>query len=352
MKLFQRLLVAPAALGLMAPIAANADTAFSSTTTIGGSAFFTTGSVSFGTDAADGEDDNPEEMYMQYAYGLNVNSSFTGEDLLSAEIVSGNANGPLAAMDSAEDSGTELSVDSLWYSFPVGGITVTTGPVMAQDAVVAASGSAYSDDFRQGAMPFSLAGREVGPGVAVSYEGDNGIVASVSFISDQGDLSDQGINTDEGDDVTTLSVGYNGDGFGLGVLVSSNDGDVDAETSPETNTFGIGANYSPDALPATFSIAYDTADVEWSAADGGEAEGEVTDLFIGVDYEVGPGTLSVAWHSLDVDSDDDDDDISGYEVSYTVDVNDNVTVSPGIFSEEDGNGEEDTGLVLETAFSF
>jgi len=34
MKLFQRLLVAPAALGLMAPVAANADTAFSPTTTL------------------------------------------------------------------------------------------------------------------------------------------------------------------------------------------------------------------------------------------------------------------------------------------------------------------------------
>ena len=34
MKLFQRLLVAPAALGLMAPVAANADTAFTSTTSL------------------------------------------------------------------------------------------------------------------------------------------------------------------------------------------------------------------------------------------------------------------------------------------------------------------------------
>ena len=38
MKLFQRLLVAPAALGLMAPVAVNADTAFSSTTNLGGGA--------------------------------------------------------------------------------------------------------------------------------------------------------------------------------------------------------------------------------------------------------------------------------------------------------------------------
>ena len=76
MKLFQRLLVAPAALGLMAPVAANADTAFSSTTTLSGGAFFTVGSVADG-----GTADTEEELYMQYAYGLDVNSSFTGEDL-------------------------------------------------------------------------------------------------------------------------------------------------------------------------------------------------------------------------------------------------------------------------------
>ncbi len=93
MKLFQRLLVAPAALGLLAPVAANADTAFSSTTTLSGTAFFTTGSVSAGTGDAN------EELYMQYAYGLDVNSSFTGEDLLTVGIETGNASGPLASME-------------------------------------------------------------------------------------------------------------------------------------------------------------------------------------------------------------------------------------------------------------
>ena len=73
MKLFQRLLVAPAALGLMAPVAVNADTAFSSTTSLSGGAYFTVGSVSDG-----GTADTEEELYMQYAYGLDVTSSFTG----------------------------------------------------------------------------------------------------------------------------------------------------------------------------------------------------------------------------------------------------------------------------------
>ena len=40
---------------------------------------------------------------MQYAYGLDVNSSFTGEDLLLLAFKAGNASGPLATMDSAEN---------------------------------------------------------------------------------------------------------------------------------------------------------------------------------------------------------------------------------------------------------
>ena len=118
MKLFQRLLVAPAALGLMAPVAVNADTAFSSTTSLSGGAYFTVGSVSDG-----GTADTEEELYMQYAYSLDVTSSFNGDDLFTAGIVAGNASGPLASMDSAESG--DLDVTSLFYNFPVGDLSVT-----------------------------------------------------------------------------------------------------------------------------------------------------------------------------------------------------------------------------------
>jgi len=335
MKLFQRLLVAPAALGLMAPVAANADTAFSSTTTLSGGAYFTVGSVADG-----GEADTEEELYMQYAYGLEVNSSFTGEDLFSAEIVTGNASGPLAEMDSAEEGTGALTVDSLFYSFPVGDLSVTAGPLVDQDDVVAATTSAYSDAFRLGAMPYSLAGDETGPGVGVSYSNDNGVVASVSFVSVGGANSSVGIGSDDGDDVSTFTLGYNGDGFGGGLVIASNDGE--GGTSGY-DTFGGGIYYSPESIDATFSVAYDTTDPESGA--------DATDLFVGVDYEVGPGTLSAAYNSTDVD-DGDDNDTTGFEVSYTYSINDNVTITPGFFTVEDSVGDDDTGVVVETAFSF
>jgi len=336
MKLFQRLLVAPAALGLMAPVAANADTAFSSTTTLSGEAIFTVGSVADG-----GTSDSQEELYMQYAYGLELNSSFTGDDLFSAGIVTGNASGPLAAMDRAEEGSGALTVDSLFYSFPVGELAVTVGPLVDQDDVVAATASAYSDTFRLGALPYSLAGDETGPGVGVAYSNDNGVVASVSFVSVGGADSSVGIGADDGDDVATFTLGYNGDGFGGGLVIASNDGEAGAAGY---DTFGGGIYYSPESIDATFSIAYDTTDPETGS--------DATDLFFGVDYEVGPGTLSAAYNSTDVDGGDTEDS-TGFEVSYTYALNDSVSITPGFFTVEDtSTGDDDTGVVVETAFSF
>jgi len=339
MKLFQRLLVAPAALGLMAPVAANADTAFSSTTSLSGTAVFTVGSVSDG-----GTADNEDEMYMQYAYGLDINSSFTGEDLFYAGIESGNASGPLANMDSASDAGASLNVTSLFYSFPIGDLSVTAGPLLDQDDVVAATLSKHSESFRLGSMPFSLDDSLTGPGIGIAYAADNGFVASASLVSDDGHLANRGINGDTADDIATFTLGYNGEGFGGGLVLASHDGENANTTAYDT--FGGGIYYSPESIPATISVAYDTKD-----PDG--ADEERTDLFIGVDYEVGPGSLSVAWNSTDVDGGSASDQ-TGFEVSYTYAINDNITITPGFFTVEEltADKEDDSGVVLETAFSF
>ena len=336
MKLFQRLLVAPAALGLMSPVAVNADTAFSSTTSLSGGAVFTIGSVADG-----GTSDTEEELYMQYGYGLDVTSSFTGEDMLYMGMETGNASGPLASMDSSTGGTGAITLHSLYYAFPVGDLSVTAGPLLDQDDVVAATTSAYSDAFRLGSMPYSLAGGETGPGVGVAYSGDNGVVASVSFVSAGGSDSTVGIGADDGDDVSTFTLGYDGDGFGGGLIIATNDGEAG---TTGYDTFGGGIYYSPESFPATISVAYDTTDPEAGA--------DATDLFVGIDYEVGPGTLSAAYNSTDVDGSDSEDS-TGFEVSYSYGLNDYVSVTAGFFTVEDTTtGDDDAGVVAETYFSF
>jgi len=193
-------------------------------------------------------------------------------------------------------------------------------------------------------MPFSLDDSLTGPGIGVSYAGDNGFVASASFVSIDGTNSTIGINGDDGDDVSTFTLGYNGEGWGGGLVLASHDGENSATTAYDT--LGGGVYYSPESIPATISVAYDTKDPS------GTTE-ERTDLFVGIDYEVGPGTMSVAYNSTDVDGGSADDQ-TGFEVSYSYAVNDNVTITPGFFTVEEttANKEDDTGVVLETAFSF
>ena len=79
----------------------------------------------------------------------------------------------------------------------------------------------------------------------------------------------------------------------------------------------------------------------------------VRTYFVGVEFaEVGPGTLSAAYNSTDVDGSDSLDS-TGFEVSYTYSLNDNVTITPGFFTVEDtSTGDDDTGVVVETVFSF
>ena len=342
MKLFQRLLVAPAALGLMAPVAANADNAFSSTTTVSGSAVFTIGTVADG-----GTADNEDELYTQYAYGLDINSSFTGEDLLYAGIETGNASGPLANMDSAvePDNNDVLSVHSLFYSFPIGNLAVTVGPLVDQDDVLAATTSAYSGSFRLGAMPYSEAGDETGPGVGITYSADNGIVASVSYVSVGGTNSSQGI-AGEGDDVTTFTFGYDSpsSGFGGGIVVATNDGGETTSTNGH-DSLGVGFYFSPESIPATVSVAFDSREPE--------AGNYSTDWFVGIDYEAGPGTLSLAYNTTDVEGSSADDQ-TGMEISYSYAVNDHLTITPGFFIVEETTAgqDDDKGAVLETTFSF
>ncbi len=340
MKLFQRLLVAPAALGLMAPVAVNADTAFSSTTSLSGSAVFTLGSVDKGTAPTPADD----EMTMVYGYSLDMNSSFTGEDSLYVGLEAGN-NGDdssLSIMDSATGNGSSLQIHSVYYSFPVGDLSITAGPLLDQDDVVAATTSAYSDAFVLGSAPWSLSGEGGAPGIAVAYSGDSGLSASVSYIGLGGTDSTAGLNSDSATDVTTISVGYDGDGFGGGLVMTSADDDVPADGH---DSFGVGIYYSPESIPATISVAYDTTDPSVGS--------DATDLFIGVDYEVGPGTLSTAYFNREVDDSSDLTDQSGYELSYSYQVNDYVTTTAGFFSvEEDTTEEDDTGVVFETVFSF
>ena len=170
MKLFKQLLVAPAALGLLAPISASASEvnfdaissysedsieidsnsfkALSSNETLlsGGEglvdshdhdgSFSETTTASFGVDfllsavdegktyKADGtaETGNFEKLGFDYQMGIGLETSFTGEDSLSATIDIGNAASVVGGSDGLNFDSTSdaLVLDGLTYTFPLG----------------------------------------------------------------------------------------------------------------------------------------------------------------------------------------------------------------------------------------
>ena len=151
MKLFKSLLVAPATLGLLAPMSATAneitindfnpaeELAITNSRVDGLEArlnnfeaggFSETTSASFSADAAIGAidgDAGTEATTFVYQYNIGLTTSFTGEDSLDVAIDSGSDSASTSDDPMGFDTGAALSVDGVTYSFPVGGISMVVG---------------------------------------------------------------------------------------------------------------------------------------------------------------------------------------------------------------------------------
>ena len=160
MKLFKSLLVAPAALGLMTPLAVSAsevnlndisnysdvdsiefansfnkvdanetqllaggeglvdshshDGSFSETTTASFSADMYLGAVDGGTSKTD------DAFMGTYSFQIDLNTSFTGEDSLDISIDAGNSGVAGTAEFDGNGDGDTLTVDGVSYTFPIG----------------------------------------------------------------------------------------------------------------------------------------------------------------------------------------------------------------------------------------
>ena len=396
MKLFQKLLIAPAVLGLFAPIAASANEinldevsgyasseevqsinefnpkelasnnnivdpletelnsfeagSFSETTTLSGSANFQIGAVQ--------ESSVTEAVTASYAYDLDLNTSFTGEDNLYVGIEAGNGPsvlntwGGYFATENSNSQGDTLNIDSLYYSFPVGEYEIAVGPKLDSDDLMPTTTSKYSDEFFFGSRP-SLesnywAKQGTGTGIAIARYFDNGWNASGSIIATGGSTA-SGVLTKEGMDVYNLSLGYDGDKFGGGIIYQNSDSICNAIDSAFIadlcNQLGVSAaldeGYETTTLGAYYSPNDKTTLSATSSFISGQIKGvtvdTVSDFQIGVDHEIGNGTLSASWKTQpfwklpdqNVAAIKSDDMGSHLELYYTYNVNDSMTIRPG-----------------------
>jgi len=352
MKLFKSLLVAPASLGLLAPMAATANEVtindFNAAEEIAvtnsridglearfnnleAGSFSETTTASFGVDflvgAVDGA--SSEATTFDYQMGIGLETSFTGEDALSATIDIGNASSAVGGADGLNFDSTSdvLTLDGLTYTFPLGGATVMVGDNTDISAVYtgACAYSAFTDYMGNCGTGSTVGVGGEGATAAMSYAFDSGFSLAGGVSS-----TPTSILTEEGSDTFGIEAAYSADSYGLALAYS------DAES---TTGWGVNGMYAFDF--ATLSAGWESVD------SGTTAEG----LMVGLSFaEVGPGSFEIGMGTTGNFADGDTEYYT-YEASYAYPINDGVTITPGVYIVEQ-DGDDVTGVALKTSFSF
>jgi hypothetical protein len=376
MKLFKSLLVAPATLGLLAPLSVFAGEAnlediskYSNSENIDfanafvnevsnntpllaggeglvdtspGGGFSETTSASFSIDAAIGSidgDSTSEATTFDYQFNIGLSTSFTGEDSLDVAIDSGSTGASTNDNPMAFDTGAGLSVDGVTYSFPLGGVSMIVGVDTDLSAAFtgACSYSAFTDYMSDCGTVNSIGSAGNGFTAAGSYAFDSGfsLAGAISGTADSSSASN-GLLTKEGSDSYGVEAAYTADSWGVSVAYVYDDNN----TSAETTTWGVNGTYSFDI--ADVSVGYETEETSGT---------EKTGYFVGLTFpEVGPGSVSVgAATSANYASTATEYMI--YEAAYSYPVNDGLTITPGVFIEEK-SGDDLTGVIVKSSFSF
>ena len=388
MKLFKSLLIAPATLGLLAPMSATANElnlaevsgyssseevqnisefypkelavtnsrvdglearmnnieagSFSETTTASFSADFMLGAVDDTPTADTGNTGEGSQSLMgAYSFQIDLNTSFTGEDSLDISIDAGNAGSAGVAEFDGNGSGDGLLVDGVSYTFPVGGATVivgdnTDGSALFTTACAYGGPSNTLDDC--GNVNAGITGGEVSFGA--SYDFDNGFTAAVGL-----QTANAGIVTEESQDAYALNAAYTGENYGVSITYASGE---NATLTDDDTVTAFNGYYTPDGLPS-ISVGYEVGEQGGVASniDGFES------FFVGLTWdEVGPGSAGLAvGHSTTIEGSDEE---YMYEAYYEYPVNDGMTITPLVFVKENATAGSDdtTGAMVKTSFSF
>ena len=308
---------------------------FSETTTMSGEVGFLLGATDSATEAND-------TVQFEYALGIDLDTSFTGEDNLNIGIVTGNGLTNVGAdktgLDWGESESDSLVVNDLNYTFPVGAWKVAVGDSMDASKTWpnACSMNNMVDNLGDcgAANSVDLSGN-VSLSAATGFGDGWELGLGISGIAGKTDTTSTGLFTKEGTDLFGLALGYEADTFGFTVAYSDKD---------TANYYGLVAYYSPEELPTTFS-----GGVEVGNPDSGE---DTTQWAFGISTDVGEGTLS-ANIGTNGPIKDNAEEIYAYDLSYEYPLNDSMSITPFVYiSETTGTTTDTTGAGAFVSFSF
>ena len=402
MKLFQKLLLAPVTLGFFSPVVANASEAnlmdvsnysqvdvevsqdtfkplssknpllaggeglgqSNTAADFDGDTFSSTTSATFSSNFLFGNTNGltNEKSNFIYDYGINLTTSFTGNDSLDVEMIAGNGNLNLASglLPEADLNGTtdQLKIDSISYTTILGErLTLLVGNGTSGSALYAQS-CAYGgvsttmDDCGVASTNIDLG---LGSTFGASFDLGSGFSFAVGVESED---NTDGLLTEQSTDAYGAQVAYTADNYGLAVAFASIENNTDAVLSTGnaagvTTSTAFSAYFTPDIenLPS-ISVGFESSHND--AAEKTSANDETSHYFVGVQWdEFGQGTLGASFGSKEATVENADAEMM-YEVFYSYDYADGITITPAIYVKENSaaNTDDETGLLLKTSFSF
>ena len=403
MKLFQKLLLAPVAIGFIAPISANAsetnlmdvssysqvdvevtqdtfkplstknpllaggeglgnnlgsdfdEDSFSPTTTASFSSNFVLGAV-------DGIADETTKFVADY--GIELSTSFNGNDSLDVALVAGNGGAQLA--DADLDTPSRLEVDSISYINQLGD-KLTMFVNLGQGS----SGSTlYAPTCLYGGITDAMddcgvasANLDENFGSALGFRFDFTDSLSLSAAVEGQGMTTKGILSREGADAAGAQIAYVTDTFGVSYAFASienhdanNNLDpivkaANGSTRGITTHSALSAFYSPDLnnFPS-ISVGFESSHDDYPAADVDQKN----HYFVGLQWdEVGNGSLGASFGSKEPYLENADTEMM-YEVFYSYNYADGITITPVYFVKEKAAADvsDETGFLLKGSFSF
>ena len=403
MKLFQKLLLTPALLGFIAPMTANAsetnlmdvsnysqvdvqvtqDTfkplssknpllaggeglnqdfsndfdgdSFSSTT----SASFTSNWLVGATDRLTGD-----ATTFVHDYGFELTSTTNGTDALVMTFDSG-SNEPQTDFDIANtknaSEATVLKVDSLTYTRQLGDkVSVFVGGNGAKGSTLYQTACAYggqTDVLEDCGIRTTNLDESLGTSFGASFDIFDGLTAAVGYEGQGAEA--KGLMTKEATDAFGAQVAYTGDSFGVAVAFASienhdttttDSNNIDDDRGVTTSS-AFSAYYSPELenFPSV-SVGFESTHDDSAAANADKK----SNYFIGLQWdELGNGSLGASFGSKAPEPENDDSE-KMYEVFYSYNYADGITITPLMFVKENAaaNVNDETGVFLKTSFSF
>ena len=360
---------------------------FSDTTSLSGKAVFVVGAIDHPqADSAATDDLAQEALRAQYQYTMDLNTSFTGDDNLYVRLRSGNGDGdPSDGPFGTKTYGTylvadsskyadALSVDKIWYQFPVGERnTFWFGPKIENYYMHATAPSIYKPVLKQ----FTLGGNGAAYGASTktgagwAYSADNGFAISSNVVS-----GNNGLLTNQQPTSWATQVGITKPQYSASLMVNQKyngwedtyyttdkghrrtvDGASGAQTANSTN-YGLRAWWRPlDSGTATPSVTlgYDLSSIDAASVNG--AIDETDAWFVGLNWTdmfQPDDRIGVAFGQPQSREDESVDPFA-YEAYYEFKVNDSVTVTPTVFGGSSRNGTDGDdifGTILQTTFKF